>query len=61
MGETTPGIEAARAAGIAFDVVRTDRPSSAQESADLQGIELRQLLRSIVVRRGADDYVFVLV
>jgi Cys-tRNA(Pro) deacylase len=61
VGETTPGIGAARAAGIAFDVVRTDRPSSAQESADLQGIELRQLLRSIVVRRGADDYVFVLV
>ncbi len=61
MGETTSGIGAARAAGIAFAVVRTDLPSSAQESADLQGIELRQLLRSIVVRRGADDYVFVLV
>lgn len=27
----------------------------------MQGIELRQLLRTIVVRRGADDYVFVLV
>jgi Cys-tRNA(Pro)/Cys-tRNA(Cys) deacylase len=61
VGATTPGIGAARAAGIAFAVVRTDLPSSAQESADLQGIELRQLLRSIVVRRGADDYVFVLV
>jgi Cys-tRNA(Pro)/Cys-tRNA(Cys) deacylase len=61
VGETTPGIEAARGAGIAFDVVRTERPSSAQESADRQGIELRQLLRSIVVRRGAGAYVFVLV
>jgi Cys-tRNA(Pro) deacylase len=59
--ERTPGIEAARAAGIAFDVVRTERPSSAEESASLQGIELSQLLRSIVVRRGTDDYVFVLV
>jgi Cys-tRNA(Pro)/Cys-tRNA(Cys) deacylase len=59
--QTAPGIEAARAAGIAFDVVRTDRPSSAQESSALQGIELRQLLRSIVVCRGADNYVFVLV
>jgi Cys-tRNA(Pro)/Cys-tRNA(Cys) deacylase len=57
----TTGIVAARAAGIAFDVVRTDRPSTAQESADLQGIALEQLLRSIVIRRGADDYVFVLV
>jgi len=59
--ETTPGIEAVRAAGIPFDVVRTERPSSAEESAALQGIELGQLLRTIVVRRGADDYVFVLV
>jgi Cys-tRNA(Pro)/Cys-tRNA(Cys) deacylase len=61
VGETTPGIEAARSAGIAFDVVRTGRPSNPQESADLQGIQLRQLIRSIVVRRAADDYVFVLV
>jgi len=27
----------------------------------MQGVRLDQLLRSIVVRRGADDYVFVLV
>ncbi len=36
-------------------------PSSAEESAGLQGIELGALLRTIVVRRGEDDYVFVLV
>jgi Cys-tRNA(Pro)/Cys-tRNA(Cys) deacylase len=59
--DSTPGIEAASAAGVAFDVVRTERPSSAEESASLQGIELGQLLRTIVVRRGTDDYVFVLV
>jgi Cys-tRNA(Pro)/Cys-tRNA(Cys) deacylase len=57
----TPAIRAATEAGVAFDVVRTARPSSADESASLQGIELRQLLRTIVVRRGDDDYVFVLV
>jgi Cys-tRNA(Pro)/Cys-tRNA(Cys) deacylase len=57
----TPAIRAARAAGIAFDVVRTDRPSSVEESAALQGIEVRRLIRTIVVRRGADDHVFVLV
>src|SRR5207344_3442634 len=34
---------------------------SAEESATFQGIELGQLLRTIVIRRGADDYVFVLV
>ncbi len=57
----TPGMRAATAAGIGFEVARTDRPSSAEESAALQGIELGQLLRTIVIRRGADDYVFVLV
>jgi len=57
----TPGMFAAEAAGIGFEVARTQRPSSAEESAALQGIELGQLLRTIVIRRGADDYVFVLV
>jgi Cys-tRNA(Pro) deacylase len=57
----TPGIVAARAAGIPFEVMRTKRARSAEESAGFQGIALGQLLRTIVVRRGADDYVFVLV
>jgi Cys-tRNA(Pro)/Cys-tRNA(Cys) deacylase len=57
----TAATTAARAAGLSFHVMRTERPSSAEESASLQGIELGQLLRTIVVRRGADDYVFVLV
>jgi Cys-tRNA(Pro) deacylase len=57
----TPGTRAAADAGLSFRVVRTERPSSAEESATLQGIEVRQLIRTIVVRRGADDYVFVLV
>jgi Cys-tRNA(Pro)/Cys-tRNA(Cys) deacylase len=61
MVEETPAVVAARAAGIGFDVVQTDRPNTAEESARLQGIALRQLLRSIVVRRGTDDYLFVLV
>ena len=57
----TPAIRAATEAGLAFEVVRTARPTSAEESASLQGIELRQLLRTIVIRRGDDDHVFVLV
>jgi Cys-tRNA(Pro) deacylase len=59
--EDTPAIRAATAAGVPFEVVRTARPSSAEESAALQGIEVGQLLRTIVVRRGEDDYVLVLV
>ena len=57
----TPAIREVAAAGIPFRVVRTERPGSAEESAEFQGIEVGQLIRSIVVRRGADDYVFVLV
>ena len=60
-GADTPGIVAARATGIPFEVMRTQRARSAEESAELQGIALGQLNRTIVVRRGADDYVFVLV
>jgi Cys-tRNA(Pro)/Cys-tRNA(Cys) deacylase len=47
--------------GIRHRVVETQPARDARESAQLQGIELSALLRSIVVRRGDDDYVFVLV
>jgi Cys-tRNA(Pro)/Cys-tRNA(Cys) deacylase len=57
----TPAIRAATESGLDFEIVRTQRPNSVIESAGLQGIEVGQLLRTIVVRRGADDYVFVLV
>ena len=58
---TTPALDALDAAGIAHRIVRTEPARSAEESAELQGIELPALLRTIVVRRGEDDYVFVLV
>lgn len=54
-------IEAPDGAAFPYKVVRTERAHNAQESAALQGIELGALLRTIVVRRGEDDYVFVLV
>lgn len=47
--------------GVPHSVVRTALPDSPEESAALQGIPLGALLRTIVVRRGADDYLFVLV
>lgn len=57
----TPAIRSAEGAGLEYRLVQTEVPSSAEESAALQGIELGRLLRTIVVRRGTDDYVFVLV
>src|ERR671918_2206165 len=57
----TPAIAAVEELGIEHRVVQTRPASSAEESAELQGIELGALLRTIVVRRGEDDYLFVLV
>lgn len=57
----TPALDGALALGVAHRVVRTGPANSAAESAELQGIPLGALLRTIVVRRGDDDYLFVLV
>jgi Cys-tRNA(Pro)/Cys-tRNA(Cys) deacylase len=61
MESTNPALDAVAASGVAFEVRRTEPATSAAESAAFQGIELGDLLRTIVVRRGEDDYVFVLV
>ena len=61
MEPDTPALRALDGSGLSFEVKRTERARSAAESAGFQGIELGQLLRTIVVRRGADDYMFVLV
>jgi Cys-tRNA(Pro) deacylase len=46
---------------VPYQVVRTEQAGSAEESAAFQRIPVEALLRTIVVRRGEDDYVFVLV
>jgi Cys-tRNA(Pro)/Cys-tRNA(Cys) deacylase len=57
----TPAIDALEAAGVHYRLMRTEIARNAEESAGLQGIPLGSLLRTILVRRAADDYVFVLV
>ena len=59
--ETTPALDAIAAAGVAHRVVRIEPARSAEEAAERQGVPLHALLRTIVVRRGEDDYLFVLV
>jgi Cys-tRNA(Pro) deacylase len=59
--DTTPAIAAVEAAGVPHRVVRIEPARSAEEAAERQAIPLRALLRTIVVRRGVDDYLFVLV
>lgn len=57
----TPATRALASSGVVHRVIRTERAGSAEEAAALQGIPLAALLRTIVVRRGEDDYLFVLV
>lgn len=61
MTDDTSAIAQVRAAGIEHEVVRTRPAGSPEESAELQGIALGALIRTLVVRRGEDDYLFVLV
>ncbi|MEX1171866.1 MAG: YbaK/EbsC family protein [Chloroflexota bacterium] len=58
---TTPALDALVTTDLAYRIVRTERARSAEESAALQGIPVGALLRTIVVRRGEDDYLFVIV
>jgi Cys-tRNA(Pro) deacylase len=57
----TPATAAIAAAGVAHRVVVIEPARTAEEAAERQGVPLRALLRTIVVRRGDDDYLFVLV
>jgi Cys-tRNA(Pro)/Cys-tRNA(Cys) deacylase len=61
MPADTPALGALARSGVRYEVVRTKPARNAEESAMLQGIPVEHLLRTIVVRRGADDFVFVLV
>ncbi|WP_083707347.1 aminoacyl-tRNA deacylase [Intrasporangium flavum] len=57
----TPAVDAARAAGIEFTATRHGRVRSLEEAAAARGIEPRDLIKTLVVRRAEDDHVFVLV
>ena len=54
-------VVAVAAAGIAYKVTRHGRVGSLEEAAAARGIEPRQLVKTLVVRRADDDFLFVLV
>jgi Cys-tRNA(Pro) deacylase len=54
-------MSAVQAAGIAHRVLRHGPVGSVAEAAAAQGIEVRDLVKTLVVRRAEDEYVFVLV
>ena len=63
--ETTEGerraVEALEASGIPHVVMRHGPVSSLAEAAAVRGIDPSQVVKTIVVRRGDDDFLFVLV
>jgi Cys-tRNA(Pro)/Cys-tRNA(Cys) deacylase len=47
--------------GVAYQVLRHGPVGSVAEAAAAQGVEVRDLVKTLVVRRAEDEYVFVLV
>ncbi|MCB0912244.1 MAG: YbaK/EbsC family protein [Propionibacteriaceae bacterium] len=56
-----PAEAALAAAGVPYRVVRHRPAKSLGEAAALRGLEPRDIIKTLVVRRGTDDYLFVLV
>jgi prolyl-tRNA editing enzyme YbaK/EbsC (Cys-tRNA(Pro) deacylase) len=57
----TAALDALTAAGLDHRVIRHGPVRSLAEAAAARGVEIPDVVKTIVVRRGADDYLFVLV
>ncbi|MCP2265143.1 aminoacyl-tRNA deacylase [Promicromonospora thailandica] len=54
-------VAALEAAGIPFEITRHGQVGSLAEAAALRGVDPSKLIKTIVVRRADDDFLFVLV
>jgi Cys-tRNA(Pro) deacylase len=59
--EELRALAALEAAGIDHVITRHGRVGSLAEAAAARGVEPRDVIKTLVVRRAADDYLFVLV
>ncbi len=57
----SPALEALDSSGIAYRVIRHGPVGSLAEAAHARGVEPADVVKTMVVRRGEGDYVFVLV
>ena len=57
----TPALSELRATDLEYEVVDYGRVETIEEAAELRGVELAAIVKTLVVRRGEDDYVLVLV
>jgi len=56
-----PAEASLKALGLSYRVVRHGRVSSLAEAAAVRGVAPAQIIKTLVVRRAEDDYLFVLV
>jgi Cys-tRNA(Pro) deacylase len=62
MSTATPATEALDTEGLAYRVIVHNRPvKSLAEAAAARGVEPADIIKTLVVRRGEQDYLFVLV
>jgi Cys-tRNA(Pro)/Cys-tRNA(Cys) deacylase len=57
----TRALAAAEAIGLAHRVIRHGRVRSLAEAASARGVAPADVVKTLVVRRGEDDFLFVLV
>jgi Cys-tRNA(Pro) deacylase len=57
----SPALDALDASGIAYRVIRHGPVRTLDEAAKARGVEPADVVKTMVVRRGEGDYVFVLV
>jgi Cys-tRNA(Pro)/Cys-tRNA(Cys) deacylase len=58
---STPALAAAKASGLAYRVIRHGPVRSLTEAARARGVAPADVVKTLVVRRGEDDFLFVLV
>jgi len=58
---STPALEAAEAVGLSHRVIRHGPVRSLAEAARARGVAPADVVKTLVVRRGDDDFLFVLV
>jgi Cys-tRNA(Pro) deacylase len=56
-----PAIDALTSAGITYDVIRHGPVRSVIEAAEARGVPVADVVKTIVVRRADDDFLFVLI
>jgi len=56
-----PAEDALASAGIGYRLIRHGPVRSLAEAAEARGVRPAQVVKTLVVRRGADDFLFVLV